>query len=150
VRGTAYARGRDKPRAFALVLLAACKTESVPAPSDAGDNGIARPNRPGRPDLSEDAGTCPADCEAAHTAGVPKDRALVACWEQRCNDECIRFDANDAGDAGDAGVACTAVPIVTPSAACDACTRDCCCAEWSACFSDAACKAYNDCLNACP
>jgi hypothetical protein len=139
-----------KPLTVALVFVVACKTEGASAPADAGGDGGERPNRPAVRDPTSDAGTCASDCEAAHAAGVGKDRVLVACWEQRCNDECILSRTVDAGDAGDAGAACTAVPIVTPSAACDACTRDRCCAEWSACFSDAACKAYNDCLNECP
>jgi hypothetical protein len=142
--------GRMRRLAAALLAVAACKTESPTAPTDAGGDAGAPTNRPARPEPTEDAGTCASDCEATHAAGVPKDGAVVACWEERCNDECILFRTTDAGAAGDAGAVCTAVPIVTPTAACDACTRDRCCAEWTACFSDAACTAYNECLNACP
>jgi len=130
------------------LLLVGCSSTSATGAADAGADTAAPVNRPARPPVEGDAGTCASDCGARHPDGVEKDRALVACWERRCNDVCVRGIAADAG-APDAGT-CGAVAVVTPSAACDACTRERCCAEWTTCFSDASCAAYNACLGTCP
>ena len=145
------------PVAAGLVVAAwvgsGCSEEPTRVVADGGLEARALEDQRSPPTLDATNPTCIELCRQDHRSAVAKDEAVVACWESRCEAPCVLGERTDAGameDAGDAGSgpSCTS-EVITPSLACDQCTRTSCCDAWDACFQDPECAALNACYQAC-
>jgi len=151
--------------AAAVGVWIGCSSDPAPATTTVvADAGSGPVRIPPQPDPGFDAGpSCWDDCTSRHPVGAPLNAAIDRCWTTSCTHACFELaaggirvpeapDAGDAGDdAGDAGPpACGAVPVATPTDACNTCTVASCCDSWAACFSNQDCTDLNACLQLCP
>jgi len=156
--------------AFSLTVggafaFTACSSTVEPAtPGDAGveGGGDAKP----QPDAfvpPEDSATkptpeqCEAQCFVTHAGAKAKYEGVDTCWEAKCKGPCVddtgTYDGGTAdagaGDAGENGLCGTEYGSGYDTPACDNCTTDNCCAEWTACYGSKDCQDLDECIGKC-
>lgn len=149
------------PVAGACAFTACSASEDPVTPTEAGAEagGDAKP----QPDAfvpPTDSGTkltpeqCEAECFKTNAGAKAKYEGVDTCWEAKCKGPCVDetgiYDGGsaDAGDAGDQGLCGTEYGSGI-DLACDNCTTDNCCAEWTACYGSKDCQDLDECIAKC-
>lgn len=99
---------------------------------------------------------CEAQCFVTFAGAKAKYEAVDTCWGAKCEGPCVDdtglYDGGtqtEAGaDAGDNGLCGTEYGSGI-SQACDDCTTDNCCAEWTGCYGNKDCQDLDECIGKC-
>ena len=146
----------------AFAFTACSSSEDPTTATDAGSEGGGGDAKP-QPDAfvpPTDSATkptpeqCEAQCFVTHAGAKAKYEGVDTCWEAKCKGPCVDdtgvYDGGsaDAGDAGEEGLCGTEYGSGL-STACDNCTTDNCCAEWTGGYGSKDCQDLDECIGTC-